>query len=278
MTPITSHGLGQDGFVDVEGVRIHYVSQGEGAPVIFLHGIPTTLHLWRHILGAVRQTHRAIALDLPGYGDSDKPVGVTYNLDFFDRMLHGFVEQLGLGNFALVGHDLGGMVAVGHAVRHPGRLAKLVILDTYPYAEVSLRAKLPLKLLALPKVPEWIFGSRWGIALSLKLGVVNRSLVTDELIEEYYRPLRRDARARKVSAEILRIDLKDLLEPRSSVAKLDLSTMIIWAEKDRIIPLSVGRELHRVIPGSELKTITQCGHFLPEDRPEEVSRLLLEFL
>jgi pimeloyl-ACP methyl ester carboxylesterase len=188
------------------------------------------------------------------------------------------MERLGLDKPALVGHDLGGMIAVGYAVRHQSDLSKLAILDTYPYAEVSLRAKLPLKLLALPKVPGWMFGSRRGIALSLKAGVVNRSLVTDELVDEYWRPLRDDARARKVSGEILRIDQGDMLEPRSRVAELDLPTLIIWAERDRLIPLSVGKELHRVIPGSELKTIPQCSHFLPEDRPEEVSRLLVEFL
>ncbi len=265
MAVVGRHGLGPDGFVDVEGVRLHYVSQGEGAPVVFLHGIPTTLYLWRHILTPVAQTHRAIAVDLPGYGDSDKPTGVTYNMDFFDRMVRGFVERLQLEKPALVGHDLGGMVAIGHAVRHPGELSRLVILDTYPYVEVSLRAKLPLRLLALPKVPSWVFGSRWGTALSLKVGVVNRSVVTDEVIDEYFRPLRTDARAREVTAEILRVDLREMLEPRARVAKLDLPTLIIWAEKDMVIPLSVGGELHRVIRNSELRTVPNCGHFLPEE-------------
>ena len=118
-------------FATALGSRMAYVDEGRGRPVLFLHGNPTSSWLWRNVLPHVSGDARAIALDLIGMGDSDKP-DIGYSLDDHCAHVEGFVEALGLDRPpVLVGHDWGGVVAVRHARRHPGRVAALALMETH---------------------------------------------------------------------------------------------------------------------------------------------------
>ena len=95
-TEVTSHS------VNVDGLNIHYLSAGEGDPVLLIHGFPTSSHLWRNVMPEIANTHRAIAIDLPGYGLSDKPLDVKYNFRFFEKVLNGFLDALGIQKTCLL--------------------------------------------------------------------------------------------------------------------------------------------------------------------------------
>ena len=121
MTP-TSH------YTQVNSLRIHYLAAGtpdpNTPPILLLHGFPTSSHLYRNILPELGKTHRAIALDLPGYGLSDKPLDAKYNLTFYETILEGFLDALDIHDTDLVVHDLGGPVDLYWALRHPDRVYK----------------------------------------------------------------------------------------------------------------------------------------------------------
>ena len=104
MTQATSH------YTTVHNLRLHYLEAGEGPPVLLLHGFPTSSHLYRNILPELGKTHRAIALDLPGYGLSDKPLDVAYDYDFYADVISSFLAALGIEETNLVVHDLGGPI------------------------------------------------------------------------------------------------------------------------------------------------------------------------
>ena len=131
-------------FVEVEGLRLSYLEAGNDTgspPVLLLHGWPTNALLYRHALLAIGAHRRAIALDLPGFGESDKPLDRSYSFRFFDRLLTGFTEALGLQALGLVVHDLGGPIGVHWAVANAGRIRDLVMLNTVVFPEMSWAVK-----------------------------------------------------------------------------------------------------------------------------------------
>ena len=110
---VTSHD------VNVEGMRLHYLECGSGEPVLLLHGWPTSSFLWRNVMGHIGKKSRAIALDLPGFGASDKPLDASYSFRFYSRVLDGFLSALNIDKTSLAVHDLGGPVGLYWACRNP---------------------------------------------------------------------------------------------------------------------------------------------------------------
>src|SRR5688500_3256839 len=117
--------------VDVDGHRIAYREAGAGPVVLLVHGWPTSSYLWRNVMPAVAARHRVVALDLPGFGASDKPTDVRYNFAFFDSVFDGFLGALGIdGKVALGVHDLGGPLGLHWASQNPERLWALALFNT----------------------------------------------------------------------------------------------------------------------------------------------------
>lgn len=265
-------------FVQVGDLKLGYLADGEGEPVVLIHGWPTYSYLWRQQLPALAERFRVYALDLPGFGDSDKPPGVGYTLDFYVDVLDGFLRAMGIERVTLMCHDLGGPIALLWAVRAPERLARLVVMDTMPYPELPLMIRLMLPAARLPGVGRLLV-SRRGLRLALQIGTVTKAVVTDELVAAYYRPLAGDPLSRKTLLRILaEMDPGEMVEIADNLARISAPTLILWAEKDPSAPLSIARRLQADIGEAQLETIPNCGHFLTEDRPQQVNRSLLAFL
>ncbi len=265
-------------FVEISGLKLGYLAAGQGEPVVLVHGWPTFSHLWRHQIPALAERYRVYALDLPGFGDSDKPTDVRYALNFFANVLAGFLDALGIEKVTLVCHDIGGPVVLLFSVRNPERVKRLVILDTTAYPDLPLMVRLLLPVARLPGAGGLLV-SRRGLRLLLQIGTVRKGVITDELVTAYNRPLSDDPIARKTLLRILiEQDPREMIEIADNLGRIAAPTLILWSEKDPSAPLSIARRLQADISGSVLKTIPDCGHFLTEDQPEEVNRLLLEFL
>ncbi len=116
-------------FVNVSGVRMHYVEAGEGVPILFIHGIPTSSYLWRNILPHVAKSGRAIAMDLAGFGRSDTPPETPQTYASQVKYVDGFIEAMNLKNIILVLHDWGGFPGLDWAARHPDRIRGVVFME-----------------------------------------------------------------------------------------------------------------------------------------------------
>ncbi len=99
-------------FVQVEGLKIHYLTAGEGEPIVFLHGWPTSAFLWRNIIPLLSDHYQVIAIDLPGFGKSDKRLSDSYSFRYYSKVIGGFLKELGLEKITLGVHDLGGPVGL----------------------------------------------------------------------------------------------------------------------------------------------------------------------
>lgn len=277
MTAPSSH------YIDVNSLRLHYLQSGipdpNVPPILLLHGFPTSAHLYRNILPELGKTHRAIALDLPGYGLSDKPLDVAYDYDFFADVLDGFLDALDIGKTHLCVHDLGGPIGLYWALRHPGRVPKLVILNTLLYPETSWAVKLFLLAMKVPGVRDYLVSSK-GLVASMKLGVFHKERMTREVLTPYTAPFESPAARKALIKAGSGLGIAGLAEIASELPSYETSIRLIYGKNDPILPdiEKTMARLKRDHPEAELTALPRCGHFLQEDEPERLAQLIAEFL
>lgn len=265
-------------YVEVDGLRLHYLEQGSGELVLMLHGWPTSAYLWRNIIGAVGEGNRAIALDLPGFGRSEKPLDASYSFRFYDRALTGFMDALGIERSGLAVHDLGGPVGLHWAAQHPGRLTRLALLNTLVFARPSWAVIAFVASARIPGIRSWLT-SPAGIRFAMRYGVHDKSRLSDEAIHAYQEPFE-SADARKVLRKAgTGLHPNGMKEIERWLPSIEVPVRILYGERDRILP-DVAKTMRKVaerVPQSELSTLEDCGHFLQEERPEEIGAELSAF-
>ena len=180
-------------YVNVMGHRIHYIEEGQGAPILFVHGNPTSSYLWRNILPAVASatSRRGIALDLPGFGLSDKLTDGNYTLDFYEEVLEGFIETLGLKDLILVLHDWGGPLGMMYAASHPRNIQSVILMETFLWdiAWKDLgRFKPVFKLFRSPMGYFMIQVMNIFVNKILPGAVVRKENMTEEVMGHYLQP------------------------------------------------------------------------------------------
>jgi len=273
MATPTSH------YAQVDDLRIHYLEAGQGDPVLFVHGFPTSSHLYRNIIPILAKNHRVIAIDLPGYGLSDKPLDATYHFELFERTFEGFCNALGIVHTDLVLHDLGGPVGLFWALRHPGRARKVVLLNTLVYPQTSWAVKLFLIALRTPGLRDYVVSPR-GIVAAMKLGVVHKERLDRAVLTPYTAPFEDPAARKALIKAGSGLTIQGLGEIARNLHSLKAPLRLIYGENDRILPdiAKTMQRIQREHPRAELTALPGCGHFLQEDEPERVGQLIAEFL
>lgn len=265
-------------FIEVEGLRLHYRSGGDGPPVLLLHGWPTSSFLWRHVMVEIAGGSRAIALDLPGFGLSDKPLDASYSFRFYDRVLNGFLDALEIEETGLAVHDLGGPLGLYWACRRPERLSRLALLNTLVYPDPSWAVIAFVAATRLPLARSWISSPK-GLRWALRFGVADRSRLTAEALDNIASPFQsRDAR-RALLAAGHGLSPKGFVEIAEKLPKLQVPVRIVYGARDRILP-DVAKTMGRVqrdLPQAETTVLDDCGHFLQEERPREIGEILADF-
>ncbi len=275
-----SHNEIQQKNISVNGMNISYLDEGAGETLVLVHGIPTSSFLWRYMIKELSDNFRMIALDLPGFGDSDPPLNNNYSISNYATMFKSFLDAMSIEGATLICHDFGGPVAMTCALRYPEKFNRFVILDTFLNKDIppmSFSMKV-VKVRPFGEFFMWLWGKSI-VKMGLQEGLKNKSLVTDEIVSRYYfSKLNTD----KISATVLgllRTDYeKDLLFVENSLHKISKPTIIIWAEDDVYLPYSLGEHIYKNITGSEIVQITNCGHFLQEEKPKQAVNIITQFL
>lgn len=266
-------------FVDVAAWRLHYLEAGEGDPVLLLHGWPTSSFLWRRVIPPIAENHRVIAPDLPGFGQSDKPLDVSYSFRFFDRVLEGLADSLELDSLSLAVHDLGGPVGLYWASRHSERIDKLIVLNTLVYPQVSWAVALFLASIKLPGVRS-LLSSPWGLRQAYRLGVADPNRLADDAMDGIQAPFQTADDRKALLAAGSNLSPKGLAEIERWLPSVKVPVRGIYGERDRILP-DIAKTMRRIkddVPHAEITALADCGHFLQEERPEEIGRMIADFL
>ncbi|MEQ9365365.1 MAG: alpha/beta fold hydrolase [Leptospirales bacterium] len=270
-------------FVSVENIRIHYQEYGEGhggPPVLLVHGWPTSSFLWRNV--APHLAHggrRVIALDLPGFGLSDKPLNETYSFRFFSKIVDGFLRELSIsGPIALVVHDLGGPIGVYWACANAERVERLALLNTLIYPEMSWAVKLFVLSLRLPIIRTWIT-SPGGLGWALRLGVADPAGLAPDAIPGTREPFQSKSARTALLRAGRELSVKGFVILSQRLKKFKIPVRMIYGARDRILPdiADTARRLQADLPHAEITALPDCGHFLQEDQPDVVGELLADF-
>jgi pimeloyl-ACP methyl ester carboxylesterase len=265
--------------VTAGGLRLHYLEAGQGPAVLLLHGWPTCAQLWRHVLPRVGRTRRAIALDLPGFGRSQKPLDRPYSFGLFERTLDAFLDALEIDDVGLVVHDLGGPVGLYWAVNHAERVRELAILNTLCFPELSWAVKAFVLATHVPGIRGYI-SSPSGVARAMRFGVVDTSKITPQVAKMYGEPFE-DRAARKALLKAGQgLSPRRFAQVGEGLSRFSkIPVRLLYGERDRILP-DVAETMDRIqaiLPHAQRSSIPDCGHFLQEDRPDDVAEALAEF-
>ncbi len=271
--------------------EIAYLETGDDSkpPVLFVHGIPTSSYLWRHVLRFLQDDFHCIAPDLMGLGDTRvDPKGVSFEMDAQAEMLSELMTKLGHEKFGLVCHDQGGAAAQLLATREPHRIDAFVLTDCVcydnwpvPRIEAMQRlARVPVitGLLGRLGAVEWL--ERNSPLSGFRRGVFDPDALDDASITEFLRPLRGDAQARESFQRFLLAGHPRHTElAAAKLREFDRPTLVLWAADDRYLSPSWGRKLAEEIPGVRgFELISFCGHFWQEERPSEFASHISTFL
>lgn len=268
--------------VQVEGHRIAYLDQGDGSPVILVHGLGGTLWNWEYQQAALSASHRVLTLDLIGSGYSDKP-DIEYRPEELVASLRGFMDALGIGRASLVGNSMGAGVVAAMALAHPSRVDHLVLIGGFPsgvrqklgdtFVKTAVESRVPIWLVELG---NWLAG-RGTTRRVLGEIVHDHSLLTPAVIERSYRNRQRPGLIPPLIRLTRNLDLWEQGFARQ-LHEIQQPTLVVWGTEDRVFAPVVGRELHHRIAGSRFELVPDAGHMPQWERPEAVNAILLDFL
>jgi epoxide hydrolase 4 len=273
-------------YADLGDVRLHYVEAGEGPLVLLLHGFPQFWYQWRHQIPAlVEAGFRVVAPDMRGYNLSDKPPGVrAYRVELLARDVKRLILACGEGTADVVGHDWGAIAAWIAAMRHPGRVRRLAILNGPHPARFIDGLLSPMQLLRssymfffqIPRLPEEVIRAGEFALLASVLGrdPVQSEVFTAEDIEAMAQP-----GALTASLNYYRALLRNPRETRTLLQRVEAPVLVIWGERDRFLSQRLAEPPRLWVPNViRVKRLLDASHWVAEDRPLEVNTLLLDFL
>lgn len=235
---------------------VHWVDLGggEGPPVILLHGLSGSSRWWKRNAPALAARHRVIAPDVIGFGRTRCPGRMPSIAELAD-VLAGWMEEVEIERAHVIGHSMGGQLAVHLAARHPERVARLVLVDSAGIPRPRPLAPGALARFALGLAPP----RRWGDPVFLPV-IAGDALVAGPRV------------ILQAVGRILRDDVRPLL------SRIVAPTLIVWGEHDRVIPLEHGEELREEIAGSRLLVVPQAAHNPMVDHPGAFNTAVLDFL
>jgi pimeloyl-ACP methyl ester carboxylesterase len=260
-------------------LRLSTVEAGDGPPMLAVHGLGATKGSFLPSVVALSDRFRVIALDLPGFGDSDKPIGASYDPEFFAAACGDLLDALDLPHVHLLGNSLGGRIALEIALRHPDRVDRIALLAP-SLAWRKARHLVPLVRLARPELGLIPVAPRpliEGIVRRLIPGAQEGWVAAgvDEFLRAYLTPAGRAA----FYAAARHIYLEEPLGPDGfwpRLAKVQAESMFVWGRRDRVVPLAFARHVAKALPHSHQLEL-ECGHVPQIERPAQTHEALVSF-
>jgi cis-3-alkyl-4-acyloxetan-2-one decarboxylase len=269
-----------------DDVRLHYVEQGSGAPVLMLHGNPTWSYLYRRFLPPVAEAgFRAIAVDHMGFGRSDRPPGhERYRLRAHVDNLLAFIRALDLRDVTLVMQDWGGPIGFGAAVEEPDRISRLVVMNTWLMVlppGISLPFHEPFRTKGLGEILA-LGGNMFVEAMFAGMRPEHATTAVAEAYRapfpDYYSRVPILAFARDIPVGDDHPTAPYMAELGRKASELERPTLLVWGMDDRVLPPPILEAWRGVYPHAEVLELESARHYLQEDEPAAIVERLTTFL
>lgn len=255
--------------VTVNGAEYHYVDAGNGLPLLFVHGFPLSSAAWKHQIGALQSAHRVIAPDLRGFGDSEATAGAV-SMDQYATDLHELLRHLSIASAVVIGHSMGGYIALAFARKFPKAVQGLVLVGTKAGADTpeaaAARRETAEKVMAT--------GTQTVIdAMSPKFFSLahNNAGETDEV-----RAIMSAAKPAGVAGALLGMAARPDSTP--FLKQIDMPTLVVAGVDDQVISAAESKKMADALPNAKLELIPGAGHLVAMEKPEEFNRILTAWL
>ena len=269
----------QSQFIEVNEMQVHYRDEGDGFPIVLVHGTAASLDTWDAWTHELKKTNRVIRMDLPAFGITGPNKNADYSLEAYTTFLHSFLEKLQLKKFHIAGNSLGGNIAWNYTADYPENVEKLILVDAsglptnkQPPAIFKM-AKTPLlKTLFLYVTPKIL------IKKNIEEVYADDSKITDALVDRYHKMALRIGN-RKAFIDRAKTDFGlDSIVNINKLKSIQTPTLLIWGAQDLWIPLGNGIRMDRILVNSKLEVLENSGHVPMEENPNESLEILKNFL
>ena len=258
-------------------IRIHYVDEGQGKPIVMFHACPMWSFAYRNLIRELSTDHRVIAFDLPGFGLSTAGSHFAYKLNSYINITEGFLEALELDDITLILHGWGGTAGMGYAVRHPRQIRSLIIFNTLSFAMGSLPFR--LKLCRIP----WL-GSK--LVVNLNLLLLGNRHHSKEIAEAYDYPYRNFSARYPLHRFVEDIPAVPEADSAQLIMEIEAGlwmfrstpALILWAMHDWLYPPKQLKWWRRYLPGAEVHQLERAGRYIQEDAPDELRYYIRKFI
>jgi len=287
VTPVAAPWLDRSAYpfvsrsIQLSEGRVHYVDEGTGEPIVFVHGTPTWSFEYRALIRELRASRRCIAFDHLGFGLSERPAAFGYRPEDHARVFADFVEKLGLERFTLVVHDFGGPIALPFAEAQPARITRLVVLNSFmwPLEEAKFVRQARIAGSALGRLLYRYLNFSLRVLLPSVYGDKRR--LTPAVHAQYLAPFK----ARAARETVLWALARALLASHAHYAALwanrerlaAIPALVLWGERDRAFSVEFRERWRRALPHAQIESVSDAGHWPHEERPELVLQALQRF-
>ena len=267
-------------FIAVEGMEVHYRDEGnktDSLPLILIHGTGSSLQTFDAWAVLLKKERRVIRMDIPGFGLTGPFPDRQYSIDHYVDFIYNFLSALGVKRCIIGGNSLGGQIAWNLTVQFPSLVQKLILIDAAGYPIQSQSVPIGFKMARMPVLKNILtfITPRFMVKSSVKNVYADKSKVTDVLVDRYF-----DLALRKGNRQALvdRLKLAGDLNPIQLIKNIQQPTLILWGEKDLLIPLKYAYNFNNDLPNDTLIILKNVGHVPMEESPQESIMPLLAFL
>ncbi len=271
----------QHQFFEHKMQQLHFVDEGEGPAIIFVHGTPTWSFLYRHHIKALSQNYRCIAMDNLGFGLSQKEGTQATSIKEHSENLMALVDHLGLKDFHLVVHDFGGPIGLGMALRYPEKVKSITLFNTWLWAtNMDPKVQKVDKFLKGP-FGKWLYlVLNFSVKVLLKMGFSDKKKLSKSAYQHYTMPF--PTKASRLSLYQIGLNLFGASDwynqLNEQLAVLDhCPFLVLWGQKDQFIDLEALQRWKNTLVHKEVHLL-DCGHFVQEEQPKQSIQLLERFL
>lgn len=245
-------------------------------PALFLiHGFVSSISTFRKMIPLLSKHYSIIAIDLPGFGNSEKCTNFIYTYENYGKLIAACIDYFNLERVSLIGHSMGGQIALHAAKIVPEKIDKLVLLASSGYLGKASMIKRYSSYLPFSEIVAKFVVHKKTVPDYLKNVLYDHTFITDELTEAYSLPLQ-DKKFYKSLLRLLRYREGDL--PSEQLKLIQNPALLIWGKEDRVVPITVGLQLKQDLPNSNLITYDRTGHLLTIEQSEAVSHNILSFV
>lgn len=264
----------EGGDVSYETIKLHYMDEGSGEPIILLHSYGQSLYTWRNVFRRLAENYRVIALDLVGHGHSDRPSDFDYTITAHADSIKLFMDSIGIQSAHIVGYSLASYIAMDLVQRYPDRTGCLILMSP-----ATVTPEMPLAIRMLDSsffggIASRLYGMR-TVRKLLEECYFDLTNLTDEVVEAYYSTAS-DSEGRR--AIQLSMSQRDEYPIVSKLRTIENSALILYGVEDKWHSLEDIELVHVAMPNSKLQQVRNAGHLFNEEKPEKIVEYIKEMI